>query len=297
MLNYFKIAANILFRFLKAVYDLISFGVYIVQLSIRDLISTLNRSRIPSFPIVQSGMLYPVGTQAMEGFGQSTRPLSEEKIPARLVQVFTEEWRQGILPNNGKRITYAQLSHAIQHAYNLAPTLASQLTSAAKQLDQGRGWINLHDLNVLNVVQHDASFTRPDIAFCPDQSIPHTDLINRLLDHASDGKHLSLTDFSYYSGLRRAECKRSNGQYTLSGSFIHKMIGSGTSALMYSIFGGDIEALRAWLVDERFPDGWEPKNREALGHTIAQALTTSLAVEFSIDEKQALREGDVFYHE
>lgn len=38
---------------------------------------------------------------------------------------------------------------------------------------------------------------------------------------------------------------------------------------MYSIFGGDIEALRAWLVDERFPDGWEPKNREALGHTIA----------------------------
>lgn len=41
---------------------------------------------------------------------------------------------------------------------------------------------------------------------------------------------------------------------------------------MYSIFGGDIEALRAWLVDERFMDGWEPKNREALGHTIAVGL-------------------------
>ncbi|KAL3248986.1 hypothetical protein ABHI18_011823 [Aspergillus niger] len=187
MLNYFKIAANIVLRFIKAIFDLVSFSAYVVQLTIRDLI--------------------------------------------------------------------------------------------------------------LTVVQHDASFTRPDIAFCPDQSIPHTGLINRLLDHASDGKHLSLTDFSYYSGLRRAECKRSNGQYTLSGSLIHKMIGSGTSALMYSIFGGDIEALRVWLVDERFMDGWEPRTREALGHTVAQALATSLAVEFSIDEKQALREGDVFYHE
>lgn len=38
---------------------------------------------------------------------------------------------------------------------------------------------------------------------------------------------------------------------------------------MYSIFGGDVKDLRVWLGEERFPDGWEPKNREALGHTIA----------------------------
>jgi hypothetical protein len=45
----------------------------------------------------------------------------------------------GILPRHGKHITYKQMSHAIQHAYNLAPTLADQLTSSAAQLDQGRG--------------------------------------------------------------------------------------------------------------------------------------------------------------
>lgn len=50
MLNYFKIAANILFRFLKAVYDLILFGVYIVQLTIRDLISTVRYKWPPSLP-------------------------------------------------------------------------------------------------------------------------------------------------------------------------------------------------------------------------------------------------------
>jgi hypothetical protein len=37
---------------------------------------------------------------------------------------------------------------------------------------------------------------------------------------------------------------------------------------MYSIFGGDVKDLRVWLAEERLPDGWEPKNTEALGHTI-----------------------------
>jgi hypothetical protein len=37
---------------------------------------------------------------------------------------------------------------------------------------------------------------------------------------------------------------------------------------MYTIFGGDVKDLRVWLGEERFPDGWEPKNREALGHTV-----------------------------
>lgn len=48
----------------------------------------------------------------------------------------------------------------------------------------------------------------------------------------------------------------------------HVVLGSGKGALMYSIFGGDVIALRAWLDEERFLDGWEPRNREALGHTI-----------------------------
>lgn len=57
----------------------------------------------------------------------------------------------GILPRDGTHIGYKQLSHAIQHAYNLSPSLADQLTAAAAGLDQGRGWIDLHDLNALNV--------------------------------------------------------------------------------------------------------------------------------------------------
>lgn len=64
---------------------------------------------------------------------------------------FAKKHGPDILPRDGREITYKQMSHAIQYAYNLSPSLADQLTSSAAALDQGRGWINLHDLNALNV--------------------------------------------------------------------------------------------------------------------------------------------------
>jgi hypothetical protein len=164
-------------------------------------------------------------------------------------------------------------------------------------LDQGRGWINLQDLNALNVIQHDASFTRPDIAFCPDQSYPHPDLVDDFLTHSSNGKYLSLGDISYFSSLRRNQCQRTNGQYSVTWSFLHKYFGSGNGALMYSVFGGNVEDLRCWLSEERLPDGWEPKNREFYGHTILQASTNTLAIEFNIDEQQKLRPQDALFVE
>jgi hypothetical protein len=45
-------------------------------------------------------------------------------------------------------------------------------------------------------------------------------------------------------------------------------LGSGNAALMYSIFGGNVNDLRVFLAEERLPNGWEPKNREFYGHTI-----------------------------
>ena len=43
---------------------------------------------------------------------------------------------------------------------------------------------------------------------------------------------------------------------------------------MYSIFGGNVKDLRIWLAEGRFPDGWEPNNREALGHSIVVGFQT-----------------------
>ncbi|KAF7116919.1 hypothetical protein CNMCM5793_005549 [Aspergillus hiratsukae] len=195
-----------------------------------------------------------------------------------------------ILPRSGKHITYKQLSHAIQHAYNLAPSLADQLTASAYQLDQGRGWIDLQDLSALNVIQHDASFTPH---FCSDQSVPHPDLVDKFLSHALNGKSLSLDDIVYFSGFRRSECRRTNGQYSMTWSFLHQFFRSGNGALMY----GDVKDLRVWLSEERFPDGWEPRNRGALGHTILQAMSMLLIIEFNINEKQKLWSEDTALYE
>ena len=55
-------------------------------------------------------------------------------------------------------------------------------------------------------------------------------------------------------------------------------LGSGNAALMYSIFGGNVKDLRVWLAEEQFPQGWEPKTRESLGHTIAVCLVPFLVL-------------------
>lgn len=91
---------------------------------------------------------------------------------------------------------------------------------------------------------------------------------------------------AYFSGLRRAECRAINGQFSLTYSFFHKYFGqfirfhpsiavadskaagSGNCALLHAIFGGDVEDLRWFLGQERLPDGWEPRVRSRLGHTI-----------------------------
>jgi len=57
----------------------------------------------------------------------------------------------GIIPHSGRQITYKQLADGIQNTYNLSPTLAKQLTASAMVVDNDRGYIDLKDLNTLNV--------------------------------------------------------------------------------------------------------------------------------------------------
>lgn len=52
-------------------------------------------------------------------------------------------------------------------------------------------------------------------------------------------------------------------------------VGSGNSALLYSIFGGDVEDLRTFLSEERFPENWEPKVRWSYGHSIVVSCVPS----------------------
>ncbi|CAI7651127.1 hypothetical protein N7533_002010 [Penicillium manginii] len=281
MVNLFTTVVGIFTRLIKASIGLTPWVTFAIWLEIRDLFYLIANRFRPSRPV---GRVVLPGHPGHGGIWPSYLPPTQGKESRSPCPGLNTLANHNILPRDGRKITYKQLTSAIQHAFNFSPTLADQLTASAKLLDQGRGWIDLHDLNALNVIQHDASITRPDIAFCPDQGYPHPDLVENFLAHSSNGKSLTLGDIATFSGKRRAECKRSNGQYSMTGNFLHEFIGSGGGELIYSIFGGNVDDLRVFLTEERFPEGWEPRTREAFGHTVTKAQLISLIIEFNINE-------------
>ena len=63
---------------------------------------------------------------------------------------------------------------------------------------------------------------------------------------------------------------------------------SGSTLLTH--FGGDIETLRPFLLEERIPEGWEPKMTDAKGLTIIKFNKTSIPVELMTNERDFERE-------
>lgn len=53
---------------------------------------------------------------------------------------------------------------------------------------------------------------------------------------------------------------------------------------MLTIFGGRVEDLKALLIDERLPDGWQSRVLTRMGLTFATFNATVLKVEHGIDE-------------
>lgn len=55
---------------------------------------------------------------------------------------------------------------------------------------------------------------------------------------------------------------------------------------MLIIFDGKVDDLESILVEERIPDGWEPKLRSRKGLTLLTFNKTVLKVELGTDEKK-----------
>ena len=64
-----------------------------------------------------------------------------------------------------------------------------------------------------------------------------------------------------------------------------------SSSTMLTLFGGRIEDLRTFLVEERLPEGWEPKIRTPYGLTIGAFNKTVLQVELGIKEPKPSAEA------
>jgi hypothetical protein len=61
-------------------------------------------------------------------------------------------------------------------------------------------------------------------------------------------------------------------------------LGASASTLL-AIYGGRIDELESILVEERIPEGWEPRWRARKGLTIAQFNSYVFRVESGVDEK------------
>ncbi|KAG8743487.1 hypothetical protein FRC10_011960 [Ceratobasidium sp. 414] len=250
---------------------------------------------MPKRPI---GAVVPLGTGGHGGrWGEYQPPKpGDARSPCPAINALANH---GILPRNGRGLTWKELGQAVQHTYNLSPTLCIQVPwLTAKFLFNGRSWndqMTLDDLNAHGGIEHDASYTRADTKWQPDQSAPDANIIRGLyemagfdIDNLKPTDTFKVQDFSNYLAYRRAHSKVFNGQYLMSTN--GKVFSCANSAIAYDVFAGNAADLKIWFLEERMPDNWEPRLRTRYGFTIAQLNQRSLQIGLGISRAGNLEE-------
>ena len=140
----------------------------------------------------------------------------------------------GILPHDGKNITFRDLNTKVRQTFNFAPSFCFFVPKFAADFLNRSYWKDTFDLADLSLhndtaIEHDASLTRQDFALVPDQGKPDLGLVEELLDEATgtmpDGSsRLTIPDLSRALAKRRRDAKKTNKEYTEN--FFHNMFGS-----------------------------------------------------------------------
>ncbi|KAJ9473858.1 HEME_HALOPEROXIDASE domain-containing protein [Pseudozyma hubeiensis] len=159
----------------------------------------------------------------------------------------------GLIHVSGRKVAASKMVAAFSRAFGIAPTMALQLYSPLFPLFSERGHIlDLEDIGIANIIEHDASLLRPDYhladwerdpkAMCR----PHQDMIDRWFPapnkHGKAKPDLTDSDFAEAVCIRRTESREQNRQY--SSNVVQSLIGSGSCCLMLNVFGGNVLDLR-----------------------------------------------------
>lgn len=143
----------------------------------------------------------------------------------------------GILPHDGKNISFRQLNNKVRHTFNFAPTFCFFVPKFSADFLNRSYWtgrFDLAELSLHNAIEHDASLTRQDAALAPDQGKPDIKLVDDLLKEATakmpDGSPLlTIPDLSRALTKRRVDARKTNPAY--SEDLFHNMFGSSKYAL------------------------------------------------------------------
>jgi hypothetical protein len=135
----------------------------------------------------------------------------------------------GILPHDGKNITFRKLNKTIRTTYNFAPSFCFFVPHFASDFLNRSYWtgkFDLAELSLHNAIEHDGSLTRLDAAIEPDQGKPDLKLVHDLLAEATgeNGAKLTIPDLSRALSKRRVDSKATNPNFTES--FFHNIFGS-----------------------------------------------------------------------
>lgn len=189
----------------------------------------------------------------------------------------------GVLPRDGKNITFNQLAKAVHSHYNFSTTFCSFVcvdisTSLRKELSDA---VDLSAIGTHNCIEHDGSLFRRDIHFQPDQGTPSIDLIEDFLSTTKDSKTVAPADLSRAITHRFKHSARNNPQFSLTG--LQLFFAAANASTLLRIFGGDAVALRTILLEERIPDGWTTSNKTRFGLTMGSFNPTVFRVLLGID--------------
>ncbi|KAI0368133.1 Cloroperoxidase [Pilatotrama ljubarskyi] len=177
----------------------------------------------------------------------------------------------GYLPRDGRGLTATQLSSAIQEVYGLSPVFAALLAYGGVARCGTKGKLDLHDLAVHNLVEHDGSLVHADAAPGEKYAPINVDvaLLRQLLETSSTN-YLSLKDLTQAQVTRQASSPPLHA--------LQSLVSKGELDLIMEVFGvrgSDVASqslipdetvpdelvvpksfLEQWLGEERLPDGW-----------------------------------------
>ncbi|KAI5899704.1 Cloroperoxidase [Schizophyllum commune H4-8] len=247
-------------------------------------------------PDAQPGRLIPAGRPGAGGKWPKFVPPSpgDSRCSCPALNAMANH---GILPHDGKNITFTEMGEKIHSTYNFAPSFCYFVPNFAANMlgrSYARHTFDLADLDLHNGIEHDASLTRLDSALAPDQGTPHEPFVRELLDSATgrDARtgepRFTVADLSKISARRRVQARATNGAYSLEK--VHQKFSAANTSTMLRIFGGKLDDIETMLIEERIPDGWESSTKARHGLTILSFQDTVKAVAAGIDEGAAARE-------
>ncbi|GJJ12887.1 hypothetical protein Clacol_007133 [Clathrus columnatus] len=189
----------------------------------------------------------------------------------------------GILPHDGKDISFKQIADVVHTHYNFSSTFCKfvcQYIASALKKDYNDK-IELSAIGTHNCIEHDGSLVRADVFFQPDQGVPAPEIIRDFFSTTKDGKNVTPADCARAITNRLTHSGRNNPHFSLRG--IHSFFAASNAATLIVIMGGKIEVLEPFLLEERIPEGWTSANKTRLGLTMGRFNLTVLRILLGID--------------